>query len=102
MKDRKAPFSTALFAVILATGVAQGGSISTPPGVPASLPAAGQRILTSSPVKVDVAELNIETGLIQPPASSQPDRGPEPASMGLLGLGISGVIVLRRLRKLFA
>ncbi|WP_165068360.1 PEP-CTERM sorting domain-containing protein [Paludisphaera rhizosphaerae] len=101
MKVRKAPFSAALIATILATGAAQGGPISNSPSLSASLPADLERILASSPVRVDLAAANIAPGSIPTPVTGESDRAPEPAAMGLLGLGISGVVALRRLRKLF-
>jgi hypothetical protein len=40
---------------------------------------------------------------VEPTAAEQgdPDPVPEPTSMGLLGIGISGLITFRRFRKLF-
>jgi len=102
MKDRKAPFSAALIAMILATGAAQGGSVSNSPSVSASLPADLERILASSPEKVDLVAANVAHCPYQTPPLGEPDRTPESAVMGFLGLGISGVVALRRLRKLFS
>lgn len=101
MKDRKASFSAALIATILATGAAHGGTISSSPSLSASLATDRERMLATSPERADLVAPNIVPGPMQTPESGGANDAPGPDAMGFLGLGISGVVALRRFRKLF-
>lgn len=102
MKERKVSFSAVLIVTILTTGAAQGGTIGSVPGVPTSLSAELKGIVETSPEKAGVVATGVgESPLALPAAAGDLDRAAEPASMGFLGFGISGIVALRRIRKLF-
>lgn len=102
MRNRKVSFSAALIATILTTGAVRGDSTAIIPAVTTSLWTDPGRILDASPAKGGVGATGVgETFSALPAAAGDLDRPPEPASMGFLGLGISGIVALRRIRKLF-
>lgn len=57
--------------------------------------------LADSPSAAPFDPARIIRKVAPPTARSQDDPSPEPASLTLFGIGISGLITLRRFRKLF-
>jgi hypothetical protein len=113
MKDGKFLFpAVCLIAMILGAESARGGSITVP----------GRDVARSGPL-LDLIDVGLPGSaaatledfepsdfsrpgeLLVPgndPASEQAAQVPEPASMGLFGIGITSLITLRRFRKYFS
>lgn len=116
MKDGMARLATALLITIAGAGLAQGSSISItdfvsfPHGMIPGEPRAGlfdlERGLTISDSAAasktpDLYGLTTASTPIEM-AAPEPSRDSEPASMGLFGIGITGLITLRRFRRYFS
>lgn len=116
MKDGMARFATALLITIAGAGLAQGSSISItdsasfPHAMIPGEPRAGLFDLEPSltipddveaPETIDVYELATASTPIDT-ANPEPFQVPEPSSMSLFGIGLTGLITLRRFRRYFS